>query len=168
MKKSLPLLLVGLLTSFTAFAGQGSEPKPNCCLKKDPVAAKAAKQPARITVMKREAAALPKILYFDFDDNTVKSEEMAKVQANIAFMQKYPEVTVQLTGHADERGSSEYNLALGNRRANAVAYLAKSVGVAANRVDTQSFGKEKPAVLGHNEESYAKNRRVEVEYFIEQ
>lgn len=167
MKKSLSLLLVGLFVSFSAQAGQGA-PKPDCCFKKDAVAAKTAKQPSRIAMMKREAAALPKTMYFDFDDNTVKPEELVKVQANIAFMQKYPEVTVQLTGHADERGSSEYNLALGNRRANAVASLAKGVGISANRLDVMSLGEEKPAVVGHTEESYAKNRRVEVEYFIEQ
>ena len=74
-------------------------------------------------------------------------------------MKKYPSITIDVEGHCDERGTREYNLALGERRANAVKEYLLSRGISANRVQTISYGKERPAVLGSNESAWQQNRR---------
>jgi peptidoglycan-associated lipoprotein len=78
-------------------------------------------------------------------------------------MGEHPDVRVRIAGHADERGTREYNLALGDRRATAVRNYLASIGVPGQRLDTVSYGKERPAVVGSSEESWAKNRRAVAE-----
>ncbi len=98
-------------------------------------------------------------VFFDFDKSeiTTKSEGVLKRQA--AWLQKYPNKTVIIEGHCDERGTREYNLALGERRANSVREYLISLGVSAARIETISYGKERPAVLGSNDSAWAQNRR---------
>jgi peptidoglycan-associated lipoprotein len=102
-------------------------------------------------------------VYFDYDKATLRPEGQ-KVLAGVAdWMKKNPNVAIRIAGHADERGTREYNLALGERRAvTSRAYLI-SLGVPAARLDTVSYGKERPAIVGSSEESYAKNRRAVAE-----
>jgi len=99
-------------------------------------------------------------IYFDTDKFNVDSADQAALQAQAAWLQKYPAKRASVEGHADERGTREYNLALGERRANAAKNYLVSLGVDASRLTTVSYGKERPVALGSDEESWAKNRRA--------
>lgn len=98
-------------------------------------------------------------VYFDFDKADIKPEGQQVLQRQAAWLQQYPNVTVTVEGHCDERGTREYNLALGERRATAVRNALVALGIPANRLKTISYGKERPAVLGSNEAAWAQNRR---------
>jgi peptidoglycan-associated lipoprotein len=98
-------------------------------------------------------------VFFDFDKSAIKPEGQQTLQRQAQWLQKYPNVTVTLEGHCDDRGTREFNLALGERRATAVRNALVALGVSANRVKTISYGKERPAVLGDNEAAWAQNRR---------
>lgn len=109
-------------------------------------------------------AALQSVFYFDFDKSVVKQDGLAALEKHAAYLVATPNASVRLEGHADERGTREYNMALGERRAQAVARILQVNGVNANQIETISYGEEKPAVLGHNSEFWAQNRRVELKY----
>ena len=98
-------------------------------------------------------------VFFDFDKSDIKPEGRTVLQRQADWLKKYPNVTVTVEGHCDERGTREYNLALGERRATAVKKMLTALGVAANRVSTISYGKERPAVVGSTEAAWAQNRR---------
>lgn len=98
-------------------------------------------------------------VFFDFDKYDVKADARATLDKQAAWMQKYPSVAVAVEGHADERGTREYNLALGERRATAVKNYLVSKGVSGNRVKTISYGKERPVALGSNDAAWSQNRR---------
>ena len=99
-------------------------------------------------------------IYFDTDKFNVDSADQAALKAQAGWLQKYPAKRATIEGHADERGTREYNLALGERRANAANNYLVSLGVDAARLTTVSYGKERPVALGSDEESWAKNRRA--------
>ena len=103
---------------------------------------------------------LLKDIRFDFDRYDIRSEDAEILKENAALLAKYPKVRVQIEGHCDERGTAEYNLALGERRANSVKKYLASVGIPENRISTISYGREMPLDPGHNEEAWAKNRRA--------
>ena len=105
-----------------------------------------------------------RIIYFDYDSSTVLSQFEEIIQAHAGFLQANPDVTTTLEGHADERGSREYNLALSERRANAVQKQLVVLGASPNQVRTVSYGEERPADPGHDEQAWALNRRVEFVY----
>ncbi len=98
-------------------------------------------------------------VFFDFDKSAIKPEGRTTLQRQSEWLKKYPNVTVTIEGHCDERGTREYNLALGERRATAVRNALVALGIAPNRIKTISYGKERPAVLGSNEAAWAQNRR---------
>ena len=98
-------------------------------------------------------------VFFDFDKSDIKPEGRTVLQRQADWLKKFPNVTVTVEGHCDERGTREYNLALGERRATAVKKMLVALGVAPNRVSTISYGKERPAVVGSNEAAWAQNRR---------
>ncbi|MEW4447364.1 peptidoglycan-associated lipoprotein Pal [Qipengyuania sp. JC766] len=100
------------------------------------------------------------VIYFDTDRYNVDSTDAAILQAQAQYLQRYPQITVTIEGHADERGTREYNLALGERRANSAKNYLVSLGVAANRMRTVSYGKERPVALASNESAWAQNRRA--------
>jgi len=99
-------------------------------------------------------------VYFGFDSSELAGESQATLDRQAAFLNVNPTMVVIIEGHADERGTREYNLALGDRRAVAVRDYLLAKGLNAARVRTVSYGKERPAVSGSNEESWAKNRRA--------
>jgi peptidoglycan-associated lipoprotein len=99
-------------------------------------------------------------IYFDTDKFDVDSEDQASLRQQAQYLQQYPNVRATVEGHADERGTREYNLALGERRANAAKNYLVSLGVASDRVTTVSYGKERPVALGSNEQAWARNRRA--------
>ncbi len=98
-------------------------------------------------------------VFFDYDKSDIKAEGRQVLQRQADWLKKYSNVTVTVEGHCDERGTREYNLALGERRATAVKKMLVALGVPASRVSTISYGKERPAVVGSNEAAYAQNRR---------
>lgn len=99
-------------------------------------------------------------IFFDFDQYNVDSQDMATLQSQSQWLQRNPAVRVTLEGHADERGTRDYNLALGERRANAAKNYLASLGIDPSRIQVISYGKERPAALGSNEEAWAQNRRA--------
>ena len=107
------------------------------------------------------AAAVGNVFYFDFDSYTLRPEAIEAVNAHIAALQGN-ERTVRLEGHTDERGTREYNMALGERRANAVRDYMVANGVASYRIETVSYGEERPVAYGSGESNWSQNRRVEL------
>ena len=99
-------------------------------------------------------------LHFEFDKSSLVETEMQKLNGNVEWMKAHPEVRMTIEGHCDERGSNEYNLGLGDRRANTVKQLMVKAGIKGDRVSTVSFGEEKPIDKGDSEEAMAKNRRA--------
>ena len=105
-----------------------------------------------------------RVIYFDYDSSNIREDFQETVAAHAAYLTANPTTSVTLEGHADERGSREYNLALGERRALAVRRQLVLLGASAGQIRTVSYGEERPVVDGHDEESYALNRRVELVY----
>ncbi|TPQ27816.1 peptidoglycan-associated lipoprotein Pal [Methylomonas sp. EFPC3] len=104
------------------------------------------------------------IIYFELDSSQVKQDYVPIVAAHARYLASHPNQHVILSGHADERGSSEYNIALGEQRAKSVERMMRSQGVTASQLEVVSYGEEKPAVSGHDESAWQMNRRVEVGY----
>lgn len=98
-------------------------------------------------------------VFFAFDSSVINAEGQRTLERQASWLMKHTDVAITVEGHCDERGTREYNLALGERRATAVKNYLVSLGVAANRVNTISYGKERPAVEGHNSAAWSKNRR---------
>lgn len=114
---------------------------------------------------KGQADALSKrVIYFDFDSSDVSSEARDIISAHAQNLSQNANLSVVLEGHADERGTREYNVALGERRAKAVKELLVIQGVPASQIQVISFGEERPAAIGHDESAWRLNRRVELLY----
>ncbi len=132
-------------------------------------------QPSRSEQVAREVASDPVVrpaeprttgapverMFFDFDSDAVRPEARAALETLARWMQANPGARVLVEGHCDERGSDEYNLALGLRRANAVKRFLGDYGVAASRITVRSLGEERPLVAGHDESAWSQNRRAE-------
>lgn len=99
-------------------------------------------------------------VYFDYDSTVLSPVATQTLDRQAAWLKQYRDVVVTIEGHADERGTREYNLALGDRRANAVKNYLVALDIPAQRILTISYGEERPAELGHDETAYAKNRRA--------
>jgi peptidoglycan-associated lipoprotein len=104
------------------------------------------------------------VVYFDFDQSDIRSEFNALLTAHGRYLANNPRTRIRLEGHGDERGSREYNIGLGERRAQAVRRALLLQGAATDQLSTVSFGEERPAVSGSDEEAWAMNRRVELVY----
>jgi peptidoglycan-associated lipoprotein len=110
---------------------------------------------------KAVAADLAMMINFDYDQATVRQTDQATLDRKAAVLAANPNVKLQISGHADERGSDEYNLALGNRRAAAAKRYLENKGIDGSRLDVVSYGEERPLNPGHDEAAYAQNRRDE-------
>jgi peptidoglycan-associated lipoprotein len=120
---------------------------------------------AKVDVTAGDSASMsntPRIVYFDFDSYIVADQYRPVIEANAKELLKTPQEHMAVQGHTDDRGSSEYNLALGQRRADAVVSSLTLLGAKPGQLEAVSFGKERPAVQGDTEEAWAKNRRVEL------
>ncbi len=100
-------------------------------------------------------------IYFDYDRYNLKSEAQRVLKMKAAFMKQNPKIKARIEGHCDERGTNDYNLALGDRRANSAKEFVVNLGIDESRLTTISYGEEKPAAMGHNEAAWAKNRRAQ-------
>jgi peptidoglycan-associated lipoprotein len=105
-----------------------------------------------------------RIIYFEYDSSDVKSDDRTTVEAHAAYLVENPSTIITLEGHADERGSREYNLALGERRALTVKRQMTLIGASPDQIRTVSYGEERPAIDDHDEYSWSQNRRVEIIY----
>jgi peptidoglycan-associated lipoprotein len=105
-----------------------------------------------------------RVIYFDFDSSEIRSDYNAQITAHAHYLASNASIRVRLEGSTDERGSREYNIGLGERRAQAVRRALLLQGVAESQITTVSYGEERPAVTGHTEEAWSKNRRVEIVY----
>lgn len=119
----------------------------------------AAPQPSR-----RGPENVAHVIYFDFDAYTIRASDRSIVEAHAQWLRSHPQSTVMLRGHTDARGGIEYNLALGQKRAEAVSKSLQLLGVDAQRVEAVSYGKERLADTGTSEEAHQRNRRVEFDY----
>lgn len=98
-------------------------------------------------------------VYFSTDSVSLNADSKATLDRQAAFLRRYPTITLRIEGHADERGTREYNLALGDRRAQSTREYLLAQGISANRLSTTTYGKERPEAIGSNEAAWAKNRR---------
>jgi peptidoglycan-associated lipoprotein len=103
-------------------------------------------------------------IFFDFDQFQIKPDDMTVLEQHAKYLAGHPTVSIKIEGNTDEQGGAEYNLALGQKRAEAVLRFLKTYGVHNNQLEAISFGKEKPRALGHDEISHAQNRRADLAY----
>jgi peptidoglycan-associated lipoprotein len=134
------------------------EPAPPVAAPPTPVP-EPARPPVPAPAEFREVPALDDI-YFDFDKSDIRPDAVRMLDANIDWMKSHPTALILIEGHCDERGTNEYNLALGERRAQATLKYLVSRGVAESRITTISYGEERPVCAGHTEACWAKNRRA--------
>jgi peptidoglycan-associated lipoprotein len=111
----------------------------------------------------RVRAALAVPVYFDYDSYTIRADSRAELDSKIPLLRQDPSIRLTISGHTDERGSTEYNLALGMRRGEAVKEYLTNFGIDASRIQIISYGEERPRALGEDESAWAQNRRAEFE-----
>ena len=131
------------------------------------VATKSAVEPVKLGDANKDMAGpngVGRVVYFDYDSYIIKPDFQALIESHARFIKSAPGRKVVIEGNTDERGGREYNLALGQKRAEAVRQALGLLGVGDNQVEAVSFGKEKPAEPGMTEEAFAKNRRAEIAY----
>jgi len=169
MKKFVPLVLVlgslGLLMGCPSKPAE-QPPPPPAQTTTDTNAVDNANATADETATQGPSGELlsKRIVYFDFDSAEVRADSQTVVAAHARYLAGAPAQKVRLEGHADERGSREYNIGLGERRAQSVRRALMLQGVAESQITTVSYGEERPAVAGSDEQAYAANRRVEIVY----
>jgi peptidoglycan-associated lipoprotein len=166
MRHAIPLALAAL------FAGCASEPAKDATATTDG-SQSAYRRVDSQTSPRAAAAAAPQAssalpsersVYYEYDKSDFRPEARRLLEANARYLREHPDVKVRVEGNADERGSAEYNLALGQRRAEAVTRTLKVMGVSESRVEAVSLGKEKPKKTGHDETSWQENRRSDIVY----
>jgi peptidoglycan-associated lipoprotein len=106
-------------------------------------------------------------VYFDYDQYNLDEDDRRALATQVSWLKQYPTTRVEIQGNADERGTRDYNIALGERRAQAVASYLQAQGVAATRIQTISFGKDKPIDMGHDEAAWARNRNAYTNVIVE-
>lgn len=110
---------------------------------------------------RRAREVLGQVVHFDFDQSQIRADAQDVLTQKVAVLRAYPGIKLRIAGHADERGSTEYNLALGQRRAQAVKDYFANYGLDASRFETVSYGEERPVAMGHDESAWSQNRRDE-------
>ena len=137
-----------------------AEPPPATENAGDADAARRAEEEARLA---REAAygSIQDMIFFDFDRSDLREDARQTLQTKAEALRQFPDIRIRIEGHADERGTVEYNLALGERRADAARAYLIDLGIDSDRMTTISYGEERPAVDGHNEAAWSQNRRDE-------
>lgn len=182
--KILPMLLVALLSAVLLLSGCGTTgEKEEGTAEAGGAAAGTADDAAASAASAKDAEAKPmeepkeepknpleegllaqRVVYFDFDSSVVHDDAMPMLKAHAEYLVSNTATIVTVEGHTDERGTREYNIALGERRADAVRRILLANGVATSQIKIVSYGEERPAALGHNEQAWAQNRRAELVY----
>jgi peptidoglycan-associated lipoprotein len=165
MRNWLTLLFTAALMSIL-IAGCAKKPKVEPPTKTTPTETKPADKPSDKPTtegpgVNTEPSSKFMAIYFDFDKYNLRDDAKANLKRNIDVMKAESDLKIIVEGHCDERGTVEYNLALGERRAKSARDYMVSMGIKGDRISTISYGKERPALYGHDEEAWAKNRRDE-------
>jgi peptidoglycan-associated lipoprotein len=172
---ALPLTVLSACSS-NSDTDENSQVDTNAQVTQNAEAAKKAEEAVKVTAAKRAAEIEEQkrqeieklrsehIVYFDFDVSNVSEQFSVILDAHAAFLNANTDVKVLIEGHADERGTPEYNIALGERRAKSVVTYLTNMGVAANQLTVVSYGEEKPMVKDRSEDAFAKNRRAVLVY----
>ena len=124
--------------------------------------------PYTVDSLDKDSCLRQRVVYFDFDKTDIKSQFQAQIACHAKYLHQFPGARVTLEGNADERGTREYNLGLGERRGNAVGSALGAAGASASQLNTVSYGEERPVCKEHSEDCWQKNRRVEVVYTSKQ
>jgi len=172
MKKSLMIICAALLGVFAGCSSEETKQQPAAVEQPQPAAPATGAETAPATAAPVAGNPLTdpnnilskRSIYYDFDSSLVKDEYKPLVTAQAQYLVANRSAKVTIQGNCDERGSREYNVALGQRRADAVKKMMLLLGAADNQIDTISFGEEKPRAPGHNEEAWAQNRRSDIVY----
>ncbi|WP_266168474.1 peptidoglycan-associated lipoprotein Pal [Dyella subtropica] len=166
MNKTVRVALVALLCVGAAACQKKAEVKPQAPVEQTPVTEAPATNAGKYTPedLDRDACLRQRVVYFDFDKTEIKPEFQQIMACHAKYLQDRPTSQIRLEGNADERGTREYNLGLGERRGNAVSSALTAAGGSAGQLNVISYGKEKPVCREHNEDCWSKNRRVEIVY----
>jgi peptidoglycan-associated lipoprotein len=164
MYKQVLVPLLGVVALSIAACGGETATKPEVEDKSVGAAGKGAVAGKALDAKTRADLLGKRRVYFAFDSSSIDDENRTIIEVHAAHLSANKNLKVVFEGHADERGTREYNLALGERRAQAVDRMAKLLGVGADRVKVVSYGEEKPVAMDHNEAAWALNRRVEIIY----
>jgi peptidoglycan-associated lipoprotein len=139
-------------------AGATTTPPAETMMTEPPKEEQAMAVPRELSAQERLVQEVGDRVFFEFDRYTLRPDGEATLRRQAEFLRANPGLSITIAGHCDERGTREYNLALGERRANAAKNYLISLGVDPGRINTVSYGKERPIVLGHNESAWAQNR----------
>src|SRR2546430_12924466 len=167
MKTSLAALMIGLLAGCATQSNQESSPAPAPAPSAMSMASGARSAPGTSVAEVRGGGPLmpqAKSIYYEYDKSDIKPQDVKLIEAHAQYLREHTDLKVKVEGNADERGSAEYNLALGQRRADAVQKRMTILGIPSDRIETVSFGKEKPKARGHDETSWSENRRSDIVY----
>ncbi len=161
VKRLLGLLGVAILSVAVAgCASRSPEPEPEPEPSRGGFGEEGGTQPSRrATPAPARGSVELETIYFEFDDSGLRPDAKAELRAGAERLKQNPDVRIEVQGNCDTRGSAEYNLALGNRRAESAKRYLRDLGINASRISTVSYGEERPAVRGNNEVAWARNRR---------
>ena len=172
MKLPIRVLLTAAVASATlvACASKSKPVPPPEPVAHENVETTTAKTTGKYTVedLDKDSCLRQRVVYFDFNETNIKSQFQAAISCHAAYLRQFPGARVTLQGNADERGTREYNLGLGERRSNAVSSALGAAGASTAQLNVVSYGEERPVCKDHSEECWQKNRRVEVVYTSKQ
>jgi peptidoglycan-associated lipoprotein len=167
MKTSLAALLIGgLVAGCATQSNEPSSPAPAPAPTAMSTTPGARPAPGTNVAGRSTATAMPlgRSVYYEYDRSEIRTDGAKVVDANAQYLRDHPDLKIKVEGNADERGSREYNLALGQRRADAVQKRMQILGIPSDRIETVSYGQEKPKSTGHDETSWSENRRSDIVY----
>ena len=173
MKLPVRVLLTAAVASATLVACSSNKPKPPPPSNQGPTETTVDRTNTRggqytVESLDTDSCLRQRVVYFDFDRSEIKPEFQAQIACHAAYLRQFPGARVTLEGNADERGTREYNLGLGERRGNAVSSALGSAGASSSQLNVVSYGEERPTCKEHNEGCWQKNRRVEIVYTSKQ
>jgi len=172
MKLPIRVILTAVLASATLVACSGTKTKPQPAVGNgnNNAATTTTDHGGKYTVdsLDTDSCLRQRVVYFDFDRSEIRSEFQAAVACHAAYLRQFPGARVTLEGNADERGTREYNLGLGERRGNAVSSGLGAAGASSSQLNVVSYGEERPVCKEHGEGCWQKNRRVEIVYTAKQ
>jgi peptidoglycan-associated lipoprotein len=172
MKLPIRLVLTAAIAGATLVACAGNKPKPAMVDNSMTPPASSTQVPSggkySVGDLDTDSCLRQRVVYFDFDQTNIRGEFQAAIACHAAYLRQYPGARVTLEGNADERGTREYNLGLGERRGNAVSSAVGSAGASSSQLNVVSYGEERPVCKDHGEGCWMKNRRVEIVYTSKQ
>jgi len=172
MKLPIRVILTAAVASATliACASKTKPAPPPEPVPHETVETTTAKTTGKYTVedLDKDSCLRQRVVYFDFNETNIKSQFQAAISCHAAYLRQFPGARVTLQGNADERGTREYNLGLGERRSNAVSSALGAAGASTAQLNVVSYGEERPVCKDHSEDCWQKNRRVEVVYTSKQ